>query len=170
MTSHMQVGVGGTGGTNTSISSLNRLLNQNYEKLRTNSTATTTPPASNNGGSSGMDRSVNGQLANTSSSSSSSSSSLDYLYQAISLIEQKTNSMNGANLNGNGSSKMATTHPNSCVSLNNHLNNNNNINSNSHIQQQQHQQFYQQQQQLLNLNEAKGSRLVRGKTLLKSNY
>ncbi len=38
MTSHMQVGVGGTGGTNNnnnnnSISSLNRILNQNYEKL-----------------------------------------------------------------------------------------------------------------------------------------
>jgi len=65
-------------------------------------------------------------------------------------------------MNGNGSSsKMAATHPNSCVSLSNHHSNNN-------IQQQQHQQFYQQQQHLLNLNEGKGSRLVRGKTLLLS--
>ena len=139
MTSHIQVGVGGGGGTG--CTPLNRIYNQNYEKHRI---PITTTGGGGGGvvvgdGTPGMDRIANGQL-----STSNSSSSLDYLYQAISLIEQKNsaNSNNTNNNNNNGS--------NSSVPLHSHLNNNNN------------QPFYQQQARQ-NVNDVKDSRFVRGK-------
>ena len=85
MTSHIQVGVGGGGGGGTGCTPLNRIYNQNYEKHRIPITTTGGGGGVVVGdGTPGMDRIANGQL-----STSNSSSSLDYLYQAISLIEQK---------------------------------------------------------------------------------